>query len=201
MFQMQPSGESALRPESFKNKGFSLIEILIVIIIMAILSVVIFANYRSGQQQFVLQRATYKLAQDIRRVQVMAGLVEDACKKFDNDFHADYEYGYGIFLEMTPEPETKKYELIADCNGDGKQSSGDEIIETIDFEEGIKVKELKIDGLNKNKISVVFSPPDPSVFIKNGGAGNLAEIVISLEEDLTKTKTIIVNKAGLIDID
>lgn len=201
MFQVQPSGESALRPESFKNKGFTLIEILIVMIIMAILSVVIFANYRLGQQQFVLQRATYKLAQDIRRVQAMAGLAEDACKKFGDDFHTDYEYGYGIFLEMTPAPETQKYELIADCNGDGKQSSGDEVIETIDFEEGTRVKELKIDGLNKNKISIVFSPPDPSVFIKNGGDGDLAEIVIRLEDDETKIKTIVVNKAGLIDID
>ena len=184
--------------------GFTLVEILVVLVVTVIISTVFLANYKLGQQQFILLRVSYKLAQDVRRVQSMAGLTELSCKKFDNEFHPDYKYGYGINFKMSEETQ---YLLFADCDGNEKYSGNDELMETVDidiellgFEIGAKIKDLKIDDSSVSKLSIVFSPPDPSVFIKSGSDGDLAEIIITLREDITSARSIIVNKAGLIDI-
>ena len=189
-------------PCSIKKNGFTLMELLIVAVVIIILTAAVLANYKSGYRQLVLQRAVYKLGQDIRRVQSMAGLEEAGCKKFGGDFHVNYQYGYGISLSKNPPAEKKKYILFADCDGSLKYNLGnDEIIETIEFEKGVETKNL---SPGRNNLDIVFVPPDPSVYINEEGIGvppNLAIITICLEKDTLKTKTVAVNKAGLIDID
>lgn len=176
--------------KSFKKNGFTIIEISIVIFIIIVLSVMVFANYKSGQQQLALERAAYKLAQDIRRVQSLAGLEESRCMGIDG-----YKYGYGVFFKESPALEKKKYTLFADCNGNGRYDDPDEIIEggEIYFEEGIEIKELSYAFLR-----IVFTPPDPTVAI-TPEAGLTA--VIKIENKSGQTKTITVNRAGLINIE
>ena len=92
--------------------------------------------------------------------------------------------------------------MDADCNGNRAYGSGNDIIiETVKFEKGVETKSLNPGG---NNLDIVFVPPDPSVFINEEGIGlppDSAIITVRLEKDILKTKTVIVNKAGLIDID
>ena len=176
-----------------KKNGFTLIELLVVVTIIIILTVITTINYRSGQRQLALQRASYKLGQDIRKIQSIAGLEETGCVGV-----VDYQYGYGIHLD-TGNP--KSYILFADCNGNEIYNGAIDInIETIEFEKEVEISSLTV----ANPLDIVFAPPDPSVFINGNGMGiapDLAVITIHLEKEIAKTKTISVYKSGLIDAD
>jgi len=174
------------------NKAFTLMESIIVIAIIVILALIIFPNYYSTKQQLALQRSASKLAQDIRKVQEMAM----SAQEFEGEISLG---GYGIYLRRVPSPQIS-YILYVDKNNNQKYDSGEETIEEINFESGIRI--LSLSG---NHTSIIFTPPDPTVLFTDAdgidlGLGQIS-IVISLISDETKTKTISINKAGLINID
>jgi type II secretory pathway pseudopilin PulG len=189
----------AIIMRKFNNeKSFSLIELLVVIAIIFILTVLIFANYRSGQQQLTLDRATHRLAQDIRRMQEMAMSTkeEPGCKK-NGEYRPDYEFGYGIDFSSVP-ANPRAYTLFADCNGSGgfeAPGGGQEV----DVDYPIGTVEISMGNISTNitNLSIVFTPPDPSVFIKPGDK-NEAVITITIG---VRQKNIKVNKVGLVDIE
>lgn len=175
------------------EKGFTLVEVLITIFIIALLSGIIFANYPQGNRQFLLQRTATKLAQDIRRVQQMAmsaatcssicplSLCGGACGA------TVPPGGYGIYFNSLS---TGSYLLYADNNNDKKYTSGsDTNLETINFENGINIINLTSD------LSINFQPPDPIVDIV--GSINPQEADISLGLG-TIIRTVKCNKGGLI---
>jgi len=178
-----------------KKNGFTIMELLVVISIIAILSGIVLIDYRSSQQALALQRATNKLAQDIRRVQEMAMSARE--------FQGTVPDGYGAFLDIGWN--TKKYRLYADTNGDNEFfNPPDDIVETIDLENGIIIKEICLSSVcTYFSVSINFKPPDPAVNIKfdTGPSGPEAIITLALETDLSKTKTISVNAVGRIEID
>ena len=179
------------------TKAFTLVESLVTIFIIALLSLIILPNYSSTSQQLALQRSAFKLAQDIRRVQEMAM----SAQEFEGEIP---DGGYGIYLRtVPPKPPQTSYILYADKIYNRKYDSGvgaGETIEQINFEKGIKI--LSING---NHLNVIFTPPDPIVFFTDAEGENLnldeISIVICLISDESKTKTITINKAGLINIE
>ena len=169
----------------FQKRGFTIIELIVVIGIIAFLTALILPNYRQGQESFALQRSATKLAQDLRRAQEMAMSAEEfqACAT-----NPKYKYGYGIHLKKI---EPDHYVLFADCNGNGDYDFGwDEIVEDINFE-----KDVKINKLSKTSLRITFTPPDPTVSIKPNPP---AWIELSIN---TSSKIIRVNTAGLISVE
>lgn len=175
---------------SNKNKAFTLVELLVVMIIIVILSLIILPKYKSIQQQLALERAAIKLAQDIRRVEEMAM----SAKEFEGEIPS----GYGIYLRKVSSQTS--YILYADKIPNQKYDPGEEKIEEINLESGIKIF-----NLSGNHNNIIFTPPDPTVFFTDADGIDLeldqVSIVISLISDETKRKTISVNKAGLINAD
>ncbi len=188
-----------IRVSSFKKRGFTLIELLVVIFIIGVLSAVTFPHYQSARKQLALQRVASKLAQDIRRVQEMAMAAEE----LEDGVPLG---GYGIYLKKLPDPHPQiSYILFADRGSDPnhKYDSGGgagEYINEIFFGNGIEIK-----NLDSNHLNIIFTPPDPTTSLRDGDGDELSlnyiSIEISLQDDPTKTKTIIVNKAGLIYIE
>ena len=177
------------------NKGFTLVESLVTILIIVVLSIIIIPRYSSIGQQLAFQRSASKLTQGIREVQEMAM----SAKEFQGAIPLG---GYGIYLRKVPAPQTS-YILYADKNNNQKYDPGagaGELIGEINLEEGIKIL-----NLNGNHVNVIFTPPDPIVFFTDGDGTDLGfdqiSIVFSLISDESKTKTISVNKAGLINIE
>ena len=173
-----------------KNRGFTIIEFLIVISIIGIFSIITIPNYRSAQQQLALQRSASKLTQDIRRTQEMAMSTEELST-------GDLPPGYGIYLKQGD----SDYLLYADINpaaGNEKYDFGnDKIVETIDMEKGIEIK-----SISPASMSINFKPPDPKVNISGTEADGLAEAEITLGVKNTSfEKKIKVNKAGLIYVE
>ena len=168
------------------NKGFTLIESLIVMAMIAILSLALIPSFQSGRTQLSLDRSASKLAQDIR------GIMEKAMSSQEySTCGSGFEYGYGIYLE---EATAGSYILFADCNGNQEYNSSDKTIEVVPFESGISI--LNLNTTNK-KLDIVFEPPDPIVYISGGSS---ASIIIQSSQYTEKKKTININKVGLIDI-
>ncbi len=172
------------------DKGFTLIEILVVMFIIVILTGVLSINLPKGRQQFVLQRAAHTLIQDLRKVQEMAMSTEE--KDCSGGGKAN---GFGIFFDEDGSSK-KKYILFANCDESyNYNENADKILEKIDLEQGTEIFSLSPGPL----CSVVFVSPSPTTYINNF-AGPEAQIVISLENDISQIKVIKINSAGLIEI-
>lgn len=189
-----------------RSGAFTLVEIAISIFVIMTLLLISVLNYNAGKKELALQRAAYKLANDIRTAQEMAAGVVRASGCFDGDGNPkfqEYKYEFGISLSESAPGE---YTLYADCNGNHNYiSDNDEYfpIELVDF----NLIEISSDN-EFDKLDIVFAPPDPLVFIRpappnNGGPEQLVdEVLIKLwvKTDHTKTKTVKVNRAGLIEV-
>ncbi|MDP3991099.1 MAG: type II secretion system protein [Candidatus Nealsonbacteria bacterium] len=183
-----------------QNKGFTLIELMVVTGIIVLLTALVLPNYRIGDRQLTLERAAHKLSQDLRRTQEMAMSSYFSLEKTGGEVP---EGGYGMrFLRET---EPKQYRLFGDGNADGLgPSSNDYDIETIDIEEGVIIKTLTTDTRGSvNNMWVTFIPPDPEIRFSPGGIAEAGwiKIILASENDLSKTKSVYVNKAGLIYVE
>ncbi|MFH1894664.1 MAG: hypothetical protein ABH813_02080, partial [Patescibacteria group bacterium] len=103
--------------------------------------------------------------------------------------------GYGIYLTAG----TTTYLLYADtypslAGNENYDIGQDVIMETISLEKGVRIK-----SINPAPLSINFKPPDPTVKISDGAGGaDETTIILELEADISKTKNVKVNKAGLI---
>ncbi len=188
-----------------KVRGFTLLEITVVVSIIILLSTIFLASYRGGEKQFALKRSAHQLAQDLRRAQEMA--------MSGQEFKGAFQGGFGIHFVVTfGDENTGKYTLFVDCDNDdifdggiptcddctGEECSGpifSEEIETFSLEEGIKIGAIS----PSFPLDVVFFPPDPEIIIN----GNLAitSASINLTFDGQSQKIITINTAGLIEIE
>lgn len=190
------------------KRGVTLVELLIVLIIIIVLAAIIFPGYQSARLQLALLREANRIAQNIRKAQEMAM----GTKEKETDILGSTEIpkgGYGIYFEKGEG--ITSYSIYADKNGNEyyRGTEGDEIMETIDLEKVVYIKEFVSDSENPNKISINFRPPDPRVKIEDtvtpgaAGAGgyNNITITIALRAAPGKTKNITVNKVGLITVE
>ena len=166
-----------------KKDSFTLIELLVVIAIIVILSTIVLANYRGGEEQYALQRSAHQLAQDIRKAEEMAM----ASKEFNGEIP---QGGYGIYLVEN----SNSYILFADVDGEKDYDSGEEVGSPLELEKKVKICELS----PSSSLFITFTPPDPTINISEERSE--AKITLCLETDSSKTKIISVNKAGLIEI-
>jgi prepilin-type N-terminal cleavage/methylation domain-containing protein len=175
------------------NLGFTLVEMMVSITVMVILMLAAILSYNKVRQEIALQRAVYKLAQDVRKMQGMAAGAEIASDCVANP---DYKYKFGIFVK-TADP--NKYILYSDCNNNDQYDAGTDYLvplELVDFDV------VDLGGNAFADLDVLFYPPDPFVLINKDGDKTAldASIIIRIKSDPTKTKTVFINKAGLIDV-
>ena len=171
------------------EKSFSLVEALVGITIILTLSAILLPNYGAFSRQFSLLRSTYRLAQDLRRVQEMA----ISAKELPSE---GVPPGYGIYLEMGSSQTS--YRLYADTSplgGDERYDAGDAIVETINLGKGVYIKEIS----PLSPLSVNFKGPAPITTIS--GAASSAIISLALEADPESIQKVIVNKVGLIYVE
>lgn len=196
----------------FEREGFSLVEMLAVIAIISILALIVLPNYRAGQQQLALSRSAQKLAADTRMAQEMAMAMKELVG-------SSIPAGYGIYIDfgnnswirddLNPKCGgiKKGYLLYADINGDQQYTPADANnggkLEVICLEKGVIIKELQNTTSGyRERVGINFKPPDPTINIHELGGGQTElKIILALENYPLKTKTVIVNKAGLIAVE
>ena len=169
------------------NKGFTLIEFLVVIFIIGILSSALFFNWRSGEATFALQNSAYKLAQNIREIQEMA------MESKEIDCNGDTGSSFGVQFKSSW---LTYYLLFVDCNDNYVYDVNDKILRTVNFEKGVEISTLS----PVDSFSVLFVPPDPITYINDKTSGIEGVVTIRLSSYPSKQKIITINSSGMIKI-
>lgn len=197
---------SPLRNQRFL-KGFTLVELFVVIFIMVLMLGIILPNYVARNKEMNLERSANLLAQFLRKAvekTMSAAEVGPANGKIIP------EGGYGLYFEIGS-PDT--IILFADCKIDGNppnrsyDSTGDvcgqpgfkfpEEVERIELEKEVKIESL-VPTSAPNTLNITFQSPDPTVFIA-GSETMFSQAEITLIAG-SQRRIIIINKAGLVEV-
>jgi prepilin-type N-terminal cleavage/methylation domain-containing protein len=169
---------------SRKQAGFTLIEMLVVIFIIAILSALLFANYKTGQKKYTLIQASQQAVSNIRKAQNMA--------ISGTDIVGTSYYGFGVFFNRND----NYYIIYADKNGNSSyQPSDDSMIETINLAGKVIINSTSPVA---SKLDVFFESPNPTTYINGSSADGLTGTVTFTFEGTSLTKTVTITTAGLI---
>ncbi len=180
-------------------QGFTLVELLVVIAVIGILTALVVPSLRSGEQQLALENSAHKLAQNVR----VAMSLSLQAQPFTGGSCTNFE-GYGIHFDRDS---PYCYLIYANCGGNenyqgptcGGVGGGADLARTIvELEPGVRIR--SITPQQSNELSIFFLPPNPEVFL-NRVQNEDAIIILELENDPSQTKTVTVNRKGIIDVD
>jgi Tfp pilus assembly protein FimT len=175
------------------DKGFTLVELAVIVSITAFMTVLVFSNYGRNNEIFALERASQKLTQDLRRAQEMA-------MSGSNGSVGDTK-GFGLYFSLAADTTYLFYE-DKNVNMFWEGEGTDHLIETITIEEGVKICELKDNSVNaaEGLLSISFAPPDPLTYVGGAVSGHVGAIVLCTKTDTTIKKYIKVNNVGMVEI-
>jgi len=175
-----------------RQKGFTLIEVIISATIIAVLTGISLANYHSAGQRTELNIFMQQMASDIRLMQSYA--------------LSSYEYedtissgGWGFYVNNV----NNNYVLFADNSNDEAYDGISEHFKTVNFPDGIEVESIigDLTGL-ENSVNITFVPPKPTTNIGNNlTANDNNDVIIILKDNRNNiTRNIEINYFGLIDV-
>ena len=154
------------------KKGFTLIELIIVISIIGIMSAIIVPQYTKYRDSKSLFLGAEQGVGDIRMVQNYAYSI----LKDNGSFPVG---GYGIHFSK----DSNAYTIFSDKDGDMEYDSSSENFKEIKLPEGVKIISLKVDTADTADVDLVFTSPYGKVFIdkENKISGNFIglEIIVS----------------------
>ena len=159
-----------------KEKGVSLIELLITVTVMSILLAVSFWGYKDRGRELAFERAVFNFTTKLEQVREMAMSAQEVGTERP-------EGGYGVHFTIG-----NSYIIFVDSFADKVYTAADTVVDTVSLEEG-----TGISALSDTPLDIVFEPPSPSVYI-NGALGT-AEITLS---GAGRSRKVIINSAGLI---
>jgi len=175
---------------SSNNAGFTLVELLFSIFIIALISAVFMVNYHNTNKRSELKMAAQKLASDIR----LAQNYSLGSKTYDGA--TTPSGGWGVHFSLA---DSTHYIIFADKdapNGNQVYNSG-EAIETKNLPAGVTISSLEVAGAPVNSVDIVFFPPDPTTYVNTS---IFTSAQINLRENINNSTTAVtVNFFGLID--
>lgn len=182
-----------------KQRGFTIIELLVVVIIVIIFPAVVIANFPHIKLQFAISRTVHAFAQNVRKAQDMALSSMPYRDSFGFLQPVD---GYGIYLDIDKLGD-KKYILYADRQpGDHQYDPLDYIIFTVDLEDaepGVVIKEIR--NVFGRSASINFAPPNPDTTLTRlNPKENALQVVFALAGETNTVRTVLINTAGLVEV-
>jgi len=179
-----------------KQKGFTLVEMLVVLGIFVIITTIVLAKNSEFDNTIILGTLAYDVALSIRESQAFGLGVRGASS-------ADFDSPYGVRFD-TDFPDTYWLGVDSDDNG---QIEGGEYIKTFTLNKGFSIGDIcgSVNTIGDcddttQVVNIIFSRPDPDAYIKlgNGTEWVYTEIVIS-SPDGTERR-ISVTSAGQISV-
>lgn len=190
------------------KKGFTLIEIMVVVSISSLISLVVLWSYGKFNDNIALTAAGQELLIAFREAQVYSLTVREADMESGN-----FNYAYGVYVE--PDDPTHYY-LFVDRDasktydvGNGCGTANTECLEQGTFRNRIVVSSICNQSScpphpSVNKLDVTFLRPNPDAninFTNNGGiiwstSQSVGKIV--LQSPMGKNLTVVVSSSGQI---
>ncbi len=136
------------------SRGFTLIELVVVVTIMLIMTTVVIFNYNSFNESMLLNNFAYDMSLTIRQAQVYGVAVKETpgtsiANQIDvNSHNNNFSYAYGVHFSSVSDSNTS-FNLFVD-SGDGNGGMADgffqstESLQSYTFQKGIKIRELCI---------------------------------------------------------
>lgn len=192
--------------------GFTLIEVIVVIGIMAVMSAIVLANFPRFQRGAVVGREAAKLALAMRKAQSYSLGVREFNPAFNDDpFCVNIPVrfpGYGVYLAMSS---PAVYTIFGDATCSKKYDTFpvDETVENIIIENKAKLASLKgfnvgicSSGCALDEVLVIYLRPGPSIFLTDAdGISDYDYFEISLtSSDGSVAKAVVVRSTGQISI-
>ena len=168
------------------GQGVSMLELLVTITVIMILSTILFLGKGIEQKKLFLQIAGITLAQDMREAEEMAMGAGEA------DCGGSKVYSFGIYFE---EATAGSYTIFADCNDNQQKDINDELVREVVFR-----PEIEVCGLMPSPLHIVFTPPEPVVYINGFEVGEEGTITLCLKDEPTAQQEVKVNSVGMIEI-
>lgn len=178
------------------EKGFTLIEMIVVVGIVVVVPVIVVANFSQIRLQFALARATHQFAADLSYAQAMAL----SQTPYTNSLGQQQEFaGYGVYVGDT-NLGAKKYVVYADAPpGNQRYDSLDHIISLVDLAEAEPGIAMKADAMPAG-MSIQFDSRGRAGITVSGQPQLSTRVVFVTESRQPKTSSVLVNSLGFIDI-
>jgi prepilin-type N-terminal cleavage/methylation domain-containing protein len=172
-----------------KEEGFTLIELMVVLVIMVALIILVLSGYSESRPRLAIERTVEAFISNI-------SLTREKSLNFlaYDDGESINSCNYGIYLEEGK----SNYLLFADDNLNKNYSSGETILETVEIEKPIKIKEISKSGTEISQLSIVFSVEEGNAYFDGAEGGNATITFSSDSEDLERIITI--NSFGIVEI-
>jgi len=178
------------------SRGFTLVEMLIVIGIIATLSGVVMFQYSRFDSQVLLRNLAYEVALSIREAQIYGVSVRGSGSSFNTQF--------GVHFTLS---EDTKVRLFRDTNSDGKYTEAEDILlQTITIGRRNYIKRLCVDDVcTSPSLSVYFKRPfSDANFWADGtvqASASKVKIVIGSKINDASVRTVVVTKTGQIYVE
>lgn len=202
--------------KNIKEKGLTLIEMIVVVAIFAILTMIIVFNYGEFNSRTVVTNTAYEIALTAREAQTF-GL---GVRGIESSGDIAFDRAYGIFVDLesdsAPGDATKELILFADTEVDDnfcKSGSShctcadDECIEKLELGYGLTISNAQLlngGSCNTQKqIAVSFKRPNPDAVIKNQEEQNAVEYdyaVLTIESPKGTKMYVVLSESGQISV-
>jgi prepilin-type N-terminal cleavage/methylation domain-containing protein len=196
-----PGSQRALRTRGNSSAGFTLVEMLVVIGVMAVISALILANNNRFGGVVLLQNLAYDIALSVRQAQVYGIAVQR--------FNTSFDTGYGMHFQIDANPGTQSaYVLFADVNDNGLYDPTAELVQSTFIASGYRVSELCVrpassaERCDITSLDVTFIRPEPDAYIRSSQVPGLHEAAsVTVVSPRGDTKTIRMHANGQISVE
>ncbi len=175
-----------------RSFGFTIIEMLVILGVLALLSGVLIVYSRSGEMASNLIRQSAKMVADINRAKNLS----ITTTTFTNSFGQNLKpCGYGVYFDTNSIPD--QYIIFADTSSDcgsslyQRVSDGSNDLEVIPI---LPSFSLEIGNVQQ----IFFLPPDPEVFFTTLDGSNINEAEIEIRSEKGAIIGVRVNKTGQV---
>jgi len=166
-------------------KGFTLLEMMVSISIIALITAIFLVNYHSTNQVTSFANALQKLSSDIR--------VAQNNSLGSKDFNGTVPRGgWGAHFNMAS---SSQYIIFADINGNGQYDAGEEY-QITNFAQNVGISSTSPAG---PLLDITFRPPDPTTLFN--GTSTISNAAVNIKDTVNNlSKTVEVNFLGMIDL-